>query len=86
MQRFLICTKKSKRGVILAVFLIILWLKKYDPPLMKEVSKTDVLQRRSKRSQNRITYRTKRVEYEACINWYHVSCGNRNTPDSEYPT
>ena len=29
-----------------------------------------------------MTYRTKGVEYEACLNWYHLGCGN--ITESEY--
>ena len=29
-----------------------------------------------------VTYRTKRVECEACLNWYHLGCGNIS--ESEY--
>ena len=32
--------------------------------------------------QKKVTYRTKGVECNACLNWYHLACGNIS--ESEY--
>ena len=67
-------------GASLAVVLANLWLKEYKPALKKEVPKLNVLSEGSKemcpRCQKKVTYRTKGVECEACLNWYHLGCGN----------
>ena len=72
-------------GASLAVFFSNLWLKEYEPALQKEVPKLTVLSEGNKevcpRCQKKVTYRTKGVECEACLNWYHLGCGN--TSESE---
>ena len=54
------------RGASLAVILINLWLKKYEPALKKEVPNLTVLSEGNKevcpRCQKKVTYRTKGVE------------------------
>ena len=73
-------------GASLAVFLANLWLKEYEPALKKEVPKFTVLSEGNKevcpRFQKKVTYRTKGVECKACLNWYHLGCGNIS--ESEY--
>ena len=73
-------------GASLAVILVNLWLKEYEPALKKEVPKLTVLSEGNKevcpRCQKKVTYRTKGVESEACLNWYHLGCGNMS--ESEY--
>ena len=63
-----------------------LWLKEYQPALKEEVPKLNVLSEGNKevcpRCQKKVTYRTKMVECEACLNWYHLRCGN--ILESEY--
>ena len=77
----------SAMGASLAVILANLWLKKdYEPALKKEVPKLTVLNEGIKEvcpgCQKKVTYRTKGVECEACLNWYHLGCGNIS--ESEY--
>ena len=73
-------------GASLAVILANLWLKEYESTLKKEVRKLTVLSEGNKevcpRCQKKVTYRTKGVECEACLNWYHLVCGNIS--ESEY--
>ena len=72
-------------GASLAVILANFWLKKYEPALKKEVPKLTVLSAGNKkvcpRCQKKVTYWSKGVECEACLNWYHLGCGN--TSESE---
>ena len=88
MQLFVVCTKKngSAMGTCLVVILAILWLKEYEPALKKEVPKIIVLNEGNKEvcpgCQKKVKYRTKGVECEACLNWYHIVCGN--SLESEY--
>ena len=64
----------------LAVILAKFWLKEYEPVLKKEVPKMTVLIDGNKEvcpgCQKKVTYWTKGVECEACLNWYHLGCGN----------
>ena len=73
-------------GASLAVILANLWLKEYEPALKKEVPKLTVLNEVNKEvcpgCQKKVTYRTKGVRCEACLNWYHLGCGNIS--ESEY--
>ena len=73
-------------GASLAIKLANLWLKEYEPALKKKVPKLTVLYEGNKevcpRCQKKVTYRTKEVECEACLNWYHLGCGNIS--ESEY--
>ena len=73
-------------GASLAVYLANLWLKEYEPALKKEVPKLTVLNEVNKDvcpgCQKKLTYRTKGVECEACLNWYHLGCGKIS--ESEY--
>ena len=59
-------------GASLAVILTILWLKKYETALMKEVPKLTVLKEDNKEvcpgCQKKATYRTKGVECGTCLN------------------
>ena len=61
-------------------------IKEYEPALKKEVPKLTVLSEGNKekcpRCQKKVTYRTKGVECEACLKWYHLGCGNIS--ESEY--
>ena len=76
----------SAIGASLAVIFANLWLKEYETALKKEVPKLIVLSECNKevcpRCQKKVTYRTKGVECEACLNWYHLGCGNIS--ESEY--
>ena len=67
-------------GDSLAAILADLWIKKYEPKLKKEVPKMTVPREGNKevcpRCQKKATYRTKGVECEACLNWYHLGCDN----------
>ena len=69
-------------GTSLAVILTNLWLKGYEPALMKELPKLTALKEDNKkvcpRCQKKVTYRTKGVECEACLNWFG------NISESEY--
>ena len=73
-------------GASLAVILANLWLKEYELALKKEVPKLNVLSEGNKevcpRCQKKVTYRTKGVECEVCLNWYHLVCCNIS--ESEY--
>ena len=73
-------------GASLAVILTNLWLKEYEPALKNEIPKLNVLNEGNKKvcpaSQKTMTYLTKGVECEACLNWYHLGCGNIS--ESEY--
>ena len=73
-------------GASLAVIFANLWLKEYEPALKKEVPKLIVLSECNKevcpRCQKKVKYWTKGVECEACLNWYHLGCGNIS--ESEY--
>ena len=66
-------------GASLAVILANLWLKEYEHALKKQVPKLTVLSEGNKevcpRCQKKVTYRTKGVECEACLNWYNLGCG-----------
>ena len=61
-------------AVIMANFL----LNEYEPALKKEVRKITKLNE----GNEEVTYRTKGVECETCLNWYHLGCGNIS--ESEY--
>ena len=67
-------------GASLALILANFWFKEYEPALKKEVPKLTVLNEGNKekcpRCQKKVTYRTKGVECEACLIWYHLGCGN----------
>ena len=71
-------------GASLAVILTNLWLKEYELALKKKVPKLTVQSESNKevcpRCQKKVTYRTKAVECEACLNWYHLGCGNISEP------
>ena len=76
----------SIMGASLAVTLANLWLKDYDPVLKKDVPKLTVLNESNNEvcpgCQKKMTYRTKGVEIEACLTWFHLGCGN--ILESEY--
>ena len=67
-------------GASLAVKWANLWLKEYEPALKKKVPTLTLLNEGNKEvchgCQQKMTYRTKGVKYEACLNWYHLGCGN----------
>ena len=62
-------------GASLEAILANLWLKDYERALMQKVLKYTVLNEVNKKvcpgCQKKMTYRTKRVECEACLNSYH---------------
>ena len=71
-------------GASLAVILANLWLKEYELALKKEVPILNVQGNKQDcpRCQKKVTYRTKGVECEICLNWYHLVCCNIS--ESEY--
>ena len=74
MQWFVVCTKRRfSNGCLLAVILANLWLKEYEPALKKETPKLTLLSDGNKevcpRCQKKVTFWTKGVECEACLNW-----------------
>ena len=73
-------------GASLAVVLANLWLKVYEHAFKKDVTNITVLNEGNKevcpRCQKKVAYRTKGVECEASLNWYHLGCGNIS--ESEY--
>ena len=73
-------------GASLAVILANLWLKEYEYALMKEVpALTQLNENRNglcPDCERRVTYRSKGIECEACLNWYHLKCSN--VSDKEY--
>ena len=84
----MVCTKKNglAMGASLAVILANLWLKELEPALKKEVPNVIVLSEGNKEvspgCQKKLTYRTKGVECEACLNWYHLGSGQMS--ESKY--
>ena len=62
-------------GAFLAVTLANFRLKDYEPGLMKEVLKLTMLSEDNNEvcpgCQKKLTYRTKGLECEASLNWYH---------------
>ena len=74
-------------GASLAVILANLWLKQYEPALKKEVTKLTVLNKGNKevcpRCQKEVTYRTKGVKFEACLNWYHLGLATYWNPNTQ---
>ena len=81
MQWFVVQKDGLAMGAYLAVILANLWLKEYEPALKIEVPKLTVLESEGNKEvcpgcQKKVTYRTKGVECEACLNWYHLGCGN----------
>ena len=73
-------------GASLPILLANLWLKEYEPAKKKKVPKLTLLSDGNKEvcpgCQKKVTYRTKGVECEACLNWYHLGCGKIS--ESEY--
>ena len=73
-------------GASLAVILANLWPKEYEYALMKEVpALTQLNENRNglcPDCERRVTYRSKGIECEACLNWYHLKCSN--VSDKEY--
>ena len=73
-------------GASLAVILANLWLKEYEYALMKEVpALTQLNENRNglcPDCERRVTYRSKGIECEACLNWYHLKCSS--VSDKEY--
>ena len=73
-------------GASLAVILANLWLKEYEYALMKEVpALTQLNENRNglcPDCERRVTYRSKGIGCEACLNWYHLKCSN--VSDKEY--
>ena len=87
MQWFLVCRKRwFSIGRLHCSNICQLWLKEYEPALKKEVTKLIVLSECNKevcpRCQKKVAYRTKGIECEAYLNWYHLGCGNIS--ESEY--
>ena len=74
MQGFVVSKKDGLAlSASLAVVLANLWLKEYEPASMKKIPKLSVLYDDNKEDcpgcQKKVTYRTKGVECEACLNW-----------------
>ena len=69
-------------GASLAVILADLWLKKYEFALGQEIPVgTEIQQTNEKKNglcpccSRKVTYRSKGVECESCLSWYHLKCG-----------
>ena len=73
-------------GVSLAVTLANLWLKQYETALSRDVPEMFLpekdLNRICPECNKKFTYRSKGVECECCLNWFHIKCGDIS--DDEY--
>ena len=73
-------------GASLAVILANLWLKQYETALSRDVPEMFLpekdLHRICPECNKKVTYRSKGVECECCLNWYHEKCGDIS--DDEY--
>ena len=70
----------------LAVILAILWLKQHETALSRDISEIVLTEKDLKgicsECKKKVTYRSKGVECECCLNWFHVKCGDIS--DDEY--
>ena len=74
------------KGASLAVILANLWLKQYETALSRDIpemfSPEKDLNGICPECNKKVTFRSKGVECECCLNWYHVKCGD--VLDDEY--
>ena len=70
----------------LAVILANLWLKQYKTALSRDIPETFLPEKDlngiCSECKKKVTYMSKGVECECCLNWYHVKCGDIS--DDEY--
>ena len=73
-------------GASLAVILANLWLKQYETALSRDIPEMFLPEKHLNgicpECNKKVTYRSKGVECERCLNWYHVKCGDIS--DDEY--
>ena len=73
-------------GASLAVILANLWLKQYETALSRDIPEMFLPEKDlhgiCPECNKKVTYRSKGVECECCLNWYHVKCGDIS--DDEY--
>ena len=73
-------------GTTLAVILANLWLKQYKTALSRDIPEMFLPEKDlhgiCPECNKEVTYRSKGVECECCLNWYHVKCGDIS--DDEY--
>ena len=73
-------------GASNAVILANLWLKQYKTVLSGDIPEMFLSEKDlhgiSPECKKKVTYRSKGVECESCLNWYHVKCGDIS--DDEY--
>ena len=73
-------------GTSLAVILANLWMQQYKTALSRDISEMFLpekdLHEICPECNKKVTYRSKGVECECCLNWYHVKCGDIS--DDEY--
>ena len=73
-------------GASLAVVLANFWLKQYETTLLRDISETFLPEKDLNgicpECKKKVTYRSKGVECDCCLNWYHVNCGDIS--DNEY--
>ena len=74
-------------GASLAVILANLWLKQYETALSRDIPEMFLPEKDLNGicpdCNKKVTYRSKGVECECCLNWYHIKCGD--ILDDEYP-
>ena len=67
-------------GTSLAVILAYLWLKQYETALTRDIPEMFLTEKYLNgiypKYNKKVTYRSKIVECECCLNCYHVKCGN----------
>ena len=73
-------------GASLAVILANLWLKQYETALSRDIPEMFLPEKDlhgiCPECNKKVAYRSKGVECECCLNWYHVKCGDIS--DDEY--
>ena len=67
-------------GASLAVILANLWHKQYETALSRDIPEMFLPEKNlhgiCPECNKKVTYRSKSVECECCLNWYHVKCGD----------
>ena len=62
-----------------------LWLKQYETALTRDIPERFLPKKDFNRTcpecNKKVTYRSKGVEWECCLNWYHVKCGDISDDD-----
>ena len=73
-------------GASLAVILANLWLEQYKTGLSRDIHENFIIEKdlngTCPECNKKVRYRSKGVEYDCCLNWYHVKCGDLS--DDEY--